>query len=216
MSASLTLSLTRTRALLIGVCFLAAGLLLFVAGTASGLLLASANGIPPVEKDAPLKAPALPKLPAAQPDAASGNSASASAAPADPPSAAMPALVAVLPPPPPAPPQAAAATTAANAKPTADKPTASTEAASADDASDAIPLGIRVCSFTSETSAQALIDDLALKGFHASMIQSTKTHGHPWYIVKLGPYTEWNTASTVASRIAIAENVHPVVGPMRY
>ena len=218
MSDSFTLNLTRTRALLIGACFLAASLLLFVAGAASGLLLASASGNPALEKEMPIKLQTQPKAPvaapAAQPGAAADDSAptsaSGTAAPSDALSASMTSLVAVPPAPPPAAP-------GSSAKTAADKKTASADAVpSGDSVSDAIPLAIRVCAFTAKASAQSMIDDLALKGYHATLAHGTGANGHPWYVVRLGPYTEWNTASTIASRVAIAENVRPVVGPMRY
>ena len=60
-----------------------------------------------------------------------------------------------------------------------------------------------------------MITALAAKGYRASLGHSSSANGRTWYVVKLGPYKEWNTASNVAARVAIAENVRPVIGPMR-
>jgi cell division protein FtsN len=98
------------------------------------------------------------------------------------------------------------------APPSGRAPTA-VEAAS--DSTFAIPLAIKVCSFSAKASAEAMVAALAAKGYQASLGHSSGTNGRTWYVVKLGPYTEWNTASDVASRIAIAEDVRPVIGPMR-
>ena len=83
------------------------------------------------------------------------------------------------------------------------------------DSSYAIPLAVKVCSFTGKTSAEAMIASLASKGYRASLGHSSGAGGRTWYVVKLGPYKEWNTASDVAARVAIAENVRPVIGPVK-
>jgi len=51
-------------------------------------------------------------------------------------------------------------------------------------------------------------------GYQPAMSLYTDSKGRRWYVVKLGPYARWNTASQVAARISIAENVTPVIGPM--
>ena len=111
------------------------------------------------------------------------------------------------------------ATSSSSAAPNATKESASgavpATAEPSADSSYAIPLAVKVCSFTGKTSAEAMIASLASKGYRASLGHSSGTGGRTWYVVKLGPYKEWNTASDVAARVAIAENVRPVIGPVK-
>jgi cell division protein FtsN len=79
----------------------------------------------------------------------------------------------------------------------------------------AIPLFIKVCSFVGKTGAEEMVAALAAKGYHASLVHSVGAQDRTWYVVRLGPYTEWNSAAEVAARVAIAENVRPEIGPMR-
>jgi SPOR domain len=113
------------------------------------------------------------------------------------------------------PPAAASSGTAPNAGKESASGAASATAEPAADSSYAIPLAVKVCSFTGKTSAEAMIASLASKGYRASLGHSSGTGGRTWYVVKLGPYKEWNTASDVAARVAIAENVRPVIGPVK-
>lgn len=83
------------------------------------------------------------------------------------------------------------------------------------EASYAIPLAVRVGSFTIKSNAESLMQSLKDLGYQPAMGLYTDAKGRPWYVVKLGPYTKWNTASRVAARISIAENVTPVIGPMQ-
>ena len=78
-----------------------------------------------------------------------------------------------------------------------------------------IPLAVRVGSFSLKSNAETLMQSLKDKGYQPAMTQFTDTRGRLWYVVKLGPYTKWNTASLIATRISIAENVTPVIGPMQ-
>jgi cell division protein FtsN len=52
-------------------------------------------------------------------------------------------------------------------------------------------------------------------GYKPLVSRSTDTRGHHWYVVKVGPYAQWNAASRVAARISMTEDVTPVIGPMR-
>ena len=78
-----------------------------------------------------------------------------------------------------------------------------------------IPLAVRVGSFSVKSNAETLMQSLKDMGYQPAMTQFTDTRGRLWYVVKLGPYTKWNTASLIATRISIAENVTPVIGPMQ-
>jgi cell division septation protein DedD len=78
----------------------------------------------------------------------------------------------------------------------------------------AIQLAVRVGSFSVKSNAETLTRSLRDMGYQPTLSRSTDIHGRVWYVVKLGPYTKWNTASVIATRISIAENVTPVIGPM--
>jgi cell division protein FtsN len=91
-----------------------------------------------------------------------------------------------------------------------DKPSATPGAASY-----ALPLAVRVGSFTVRSNAESLVQSLRNMGYQPAMSLYTDSKGRHWYAVKLGPFTRWNTASQVAARISIAENVTPVIGPMQ-
>lgn len=77
----------------------------------------------------------------------------------------------------------------------------------------AIQLAVRVGSFSVKSNAEAVTQSLRDMGYQPALSRSIDLHGRVWYVVKLGPYTKWNTASAVATRVAIAESVTPVIGP---
>ena len=78
----------------------------------------------------------------------------------------------------------------------------------------AIQLAVRVGSFSVKSNAETVTQSLRDMGYQPTLNRSTDIRGRVWYVVKLGPYTKWNTASVIATRISIAENVTPVIGPM--
>lgn len=82
-------------------------------------------------------------------------------------------------------------------------------------ASSAVLLAVKVGSFTVKSNADALVVSLNDLGYRPVVSQFEDTHGRQWYLVKLGPYKRWNAASVVAARVAIAENVRPIIGPMQ-
>ena len=249
MSEIFDIQISRGRVITVAGCLIAAGVLLFAAGTVAGLLMASAS-VQSLLSTAQLPAskPAVEpkkKITAAPPpsDSAPADEASASdeAMPAveaasqttAPNVGPLPQQAASASPQPlapgskvPAPPLAVAASAAppapassSRAASNATKESAagadSASAAPSAESSYAIPLAIKVCSFSGKASAEAMITALAAKGYRASLGHSSGANGRTWYVVKLGPYKEWNTASDVAARVAIAENVRPVIGPMR-
>jgi cell division protein FtsN len=79
----------------------------------------------------------------------------------------------------------------------------------------AIQLAVRVGSFSVKSNAETVTQSLRDMGYQPTLTHSTDAHGRVWYVVKLGPYTKWNTASVIATRISIAENVTPVIAPMQ-
>jgi cell division protein FtsN len=219
MSEVIHLRMSRKRAILTVVCMAGAGLLLFAAGLATGLLWASlaeqTRVLPAVTiAQSASIAPAVSASAAHQPSSGEGETATENA-PLLPVS--MPTLIAV---PLASPPTPAAPTASATAAPESTKlkiTTPSTFIADQpkDEVTEGISLEIRVCSFTSQSSARSMVDDLATLGYHANIVHAAGAHGRDWYVVKLGPYAAWDTASSIASHIAIAENVKPMVEPMR-
>jgi SPOR domain len=252
-------ALDRKRGLALAGCFIAAALLLFFAGTITGMLLSSsrisalrAENKPPEVKPALPKEPELPKpsppaptaMPASSPtppEASSATAASTSAAQpgqtnlvvnplsTQPSVADKGSLVG---------PDATTNLTAAKTNPATISPTgagnsqttaAATQPSTHSQApqpsnnavashpvqtSLAVPLAVRVGSFTVKSNADALVASLSDLGYRPVMSEFTDTHGRVWYSVKLGPYTRWNAASAVAARVSIAENVKPIIGPM--
>jgi cell division protein FtsN len=79
----------------------------------------------------------------------------------------------------------------------------------------AVPLAVKVGSFTVKSNADALVVSLIDLGYRPMISQFEDPYGRQWYLVKLGPYNRWNAASAVAARVAIAENVRPIIGPMQ-
>jgi hypothetical protein len=223
-------------------CFVAAGVFLFVAGTASGLLLAGASsGRKTIEEPLPTKQPVA--VPAATPgkhdpgDRAESmeQTAEVGADEPAPDTSSVPTLVALSPSQPimsgsPNPmaaphgsgvtgaapsPSSAIDTAAKQLVPDRDAANPAGAAQQATPASYAVPLAIKVCSFAGRSSAETLVHALTSKGYHATLVQSVGALGRTWFVVKLGPYTEWNAASNDAAHIAVAENVRPVIGPMQ-
>ena len=249
MSEIFDIQISRGRAITVAGCLIAAGVLLFAAGTVAGLLMASSSvqsqlsaaqlpavkpALEPAKKITAARAPSDSGAPGAAGPSEEAlpavEAASQTTAPAGGPLPQQAASSAPQPPAPastvPAPPLAEAASAArpAPASPSRDAANAARESApglasaSADpsaESSYAIPLAIKVCSFSGKASAEAMITALAAKGYRASLGHSSGANGRTWYVVKLGPYKQWNTASDVAARVAIAENVRPVIGPMR-
>ena len=230
MSADYNFSLDRTRVLLLAGCFVAAAILLFFAGSISGMLYsggrAAALRTPhPMSAAKPARSlnSASQKTPAAPPPASASDAPSSASAPTPPPVAvAAGTAVASV-----AAPIAAAPATAAAPAITAPQPTAPAAGAEAKppqpavavprqvEASYALPLAIRVGSFTVKSNAEALMVSLEDMGYRPVMSHYSDERGRLWYVVKLGPYTRWNAASRVAARVSIAENVKPVIGPMQ-
>jgi len=242
MSNFYSLDLSRARAMVIVACFVAAGVFLFVAGTASGLLLASASGNRKAPQEAlptnqPIAVPAdnPGKHEPSDPAESIEQTADGGADEPAPASASVPTLVALAPSAqgvsgaanPPAAPQKTGSTGAATSQsaaidikakqsvPEHDAANASESTQQATPVSYAVPLAIKVCSFAGRASAETLVHALTSKGYHATLVQSVGALGRTWFVVKLGPYTEWNAASNDAAHIAIAENVRPVIGPMQ-
>jgi len=242
MSNFYSLDLSRARAIAIIACFVAAGVFLFVAGTASGLLLASASsGRKTPQETLPTKQPvAVPittpdkREPSDQAESMEQTAEMGSDQPT-PNAESVPTLVALSPsaqdvagsPNPKASPQGTGLASDATSKSpaidtTAKQPVADRDAGNASGpaqqataVSYAVPLSIKVCSFAGRSSAESLVHALTSKGYHATLVQSVGALGRTWFVVKLGPYSEWNAASNDAAQIAIAENVRPVIGPMQ-
>lgn len=241
MSDTFKIELSRTRAIAACVCVAAAGVLLFVAGTASGLLLASsatgrqttAQVAPPQplyksipdEKTAPAPAPEqTPVAASASASDQSGNPPSLAVIPAAPKAVASPATPAAAPsapsPEPSVPSQPSAAPANSNQPPAgpseaAVSPAAPNPATWQNGEGDGPSLAVKVCSFSGKLSAESLASSLESKGYHASVVRAVGAQGRTWYVVTMGPYREWNTATTAAARVAVLANVQPVVGELR-
>ena len=226
MSADYNFSLNRARMLLLAGCFAAAAILLFFAGSISGMLYsggrAAASRTPqPMPAAKPAQSPnsASQKAPAGPPPASASDAPSSASTP--PPPVAVAAGTAVAAPGATAPataaapavpaPQAVASTAGAEPKP----PQPAVAAPRPVEASYALPLAVRVGSFTVKSNAEALMVSLEDMGYRPVMSRYSDERGRLWYVVKLGPYTRWNAASRVAARVSIAENVKPVIGPMQ-
>jgi cell division protein FtsN len=225
-SADYNFSLNRARMLLLASCFAAAAILLFFAGSISGMLYsggrAAASRTPqPMPAAKPAQSPnsASQKAPDGPPPASASDAPSSASTP--PPPVAVAAGTAVAAPGATAPataaapavpaPQAVASTAGAEPKP----PQPAVAAPRPVEASYALPLAVRVGSFTVKSNAEALMVSLEDMGYRPVMSRYSDERGRLWYVVKLGPYTRWNAASRVAARVSIAENVKPVIGPMQ-
>lgn len=232
MSGSFRIELNRSRAIAVSVCLLAAGILLFAAGTVSGLLLSAASirsetakaeaasaqykRILAAEAKAPTPA-AAPALPASDTGAStetqSANPPALAALPSAPQATTPVAAPSQSPQPTPSPAPTAPSPSGAPVYAIGNAPTTTLAAQSASSsAADSAPLAVKVCSFAGKSSAENLVAELDAKGYRASIMHSVGAHGRMWYVVILGPYKEWNSATEVAARVAVAENVRPVVG----
>ena len=78
----------------------------------------------------------------------------------------------------------------------------------------AVSLVVQVGSFMVEENATRLADSLRQLGYPAEIVQRTDWRQRLWYVVRLGPYREWNAASGVAMRLAANQELKPIVGPM--
>jgi cell division septation protein DedD len=219
-------SLDRARVLLLAGCFAAAAILLFFAGSISGMLFSGGRAaasrtsqLKPVMKPAQSLGSAAQKPPAEPtPASASGSSTNASAQTPQPLAvaagtavAAASAPIATAPATPAAIPAAQPASASVEAKP----PQPAVASPRPVEASYAIPLAVRVGSFAVKSNAEALMVSLEDMGYRPAMSRYSDESGRQWYVVTLGPYTRWNAASRVAARVSIAENVKPVIGPMQ-
>jgi cell division septation protein DedD len=237
-SAVYNFRLDRARVLLLAGCTAAAAVLLFFAGSISGILysgghpiLARATQPAPIAKPMQSRAAkpknvAAPAALAASPIVASeaaqtsapaagavasssSNSAAVEAAPVPQERASVRVSV--------------ASTTDTKTEPstqaglnTKPKPQQAVAAAPrAVESSYAIPLAVKVGSFSVKENAEGLMQSLKDRGYRPVMSRSSDSGGRVWYVVKLGPYTCWNAASRVAARVSIAENLKPVIGPIQ-
>lgn len=220
MSDTFKVELSRARAIAICVCAAGACVLLFVAGTASGLLMASNIGGLPIAQSTPVQ-PQYKPVPAAEktgsataldentlqttdsfaeqsgnpPSLAVLSAAPTSAAPIAPVPGKMPNAI-------PSPSQAPAGTSEAAAEP------------SQSGSGYGIPLAVKVCSFSTQAGADNLASLLESRGYHASVTRAFGAEDHMWYVVTVGPYNEWNAATNAAAHVAIIANVQPVVAQL--
>lgn|GEM_PF-6969772 len=228
MSNFLTVQLSRIRAVVILGCLLIAGVFLFLTGTVSGLLAASKSGnsvgadsggaqVAAASKTQPCKGSTPTTEPSSPAEASNkgvtDHPASTSVSPATAPVAAQtlaptPTTSANVPSP--------GASNAANSSSKSAAPNVATDVVATNNAdSDTVPLAVKVCSFATKEGADNMIKTLDAAGFHASSFHSVGENGKSWYVVKLGPFTSWNDASAVATQVAIARNVRPMIGPAR-
>ena len=264
MSDAYQFAIGRSRALALAGCFVTAAVLLFFAGTITGMLvsnnristLKAAALAPAAIKPAPTVEPKPPNT-SDQPGVASApetpswqteptpDSSTASTIPAAPATQPMPAsspnnatsMQAATSPKPEAPapssPSPSTAAVANNASgslsagpPATTTAPVATEAKSQSPVSEAasprlaetsyaVPLAVKVSSFLVKSNADALMVSLRDLGYRPVMSHFTDTRGQLWYLVKLGPYSRWNTASAVATRVSLEENVRPIIGPMQ-
>lgn len=225
MSTTFKLELSRARAVAICICAAGACVLLFVAGTASGLLMASTVPGLPITQTAPTLPKAEPSTAAEKPESATAldentlqttdNSAEQSA---NPPSLAVLSTARTSAPSTPGLVEPAPEKTPNTMPAPSQAPTGMTETAAAPSQSRSsygIPLAIKVCSFSSEASADSLASLLESRGYHASVNRSFGAEDHIWYVVTIGPYNEWNAATSAAAHVAIIANVQPVVSQLR-
>jgi cell division protein FtsN len=242
MSDLFKVELSRGRAIAICVCAAGACVLLFVAGTATGLLLASGAVGPQIAQAVPAETkresiPAEGKTGAASnaeanssgtTDGSAGQSSNppslavlsnpprpstTQSAPEDGPAAAPQTAPAPTPVPPPAAPANPARPPAATSVLTASSDLVALPSESS--ATDGLPLAVKVCSFSGKIGADNLASLLDSKGYRASVIRSIGAQGRVWYVVTVGPYSQWNAAASAAAQMATLANVQPVVGELR-
>ena len=248
MSKLYEFAISRKLSIVLALCCALTAILLFVAGTMSGLLLSphymSQTGPKSVAPDAKLEASA--KSASTKPEAATQASspcatpspAPAATAPAQTASAGLPKVSV------PQPPSVASATGASTAlkadggaaaatsatgssgatsvaspsgaaAPSAEQPGTSAKAAVVSAAETyPISLAVQVGSFLVEDNATRLAQSLKQLGYPAEIVQRLDARQRTWYVVRLGPYHKWDTASGVALRLASNQDLQPVVGPM--
>ena len=266
MSKIYEFSISRKLSILLALCCVLGAVLLFVAGTMSGLLLSprysaytqpkskakvaeltpapTKSGLPGAQQPA-AKMPALSA--AAPPQASAGSLATVSNQPSS--ASVQPTSAPTSLPPAAAPAQPLSGVSAAGMSPTATKPATSlgaeTDGSENAEASEtpvsaatltggtpaaiealakkvtppppdpyAISLVVQVGSFTVEENAKRLADSLLQLGYPAEIVQRTDTHQRLWYVVRLGPYRQWNAATGVATKLALYQELKPIVGPM--
>jgi cell division septation protein DedD len=237
MSDDYKFSIQRSRALVLAGCVTAVSVLLFFAGTVTGLLYSGIHAkAMPVVSAPTIATRTHPAPDKSQEDSAEPATSSSTTPSSDDPVsssvAATTAPAAAVATPPSAPPAPAAGKTTATAAPstagaTADAlasaapppaPSGAQPAATAPQTSDAsltVPLAVQVGAFAIKSHADTLVQSLGDMGYKPLVSRSTDTRGHHWYVVKVGPYAQWNAASRVAARISMTEDVTPVIGPMR-
>jgi cell division protein FtsN len=225
MSTTFKLELSRARAIAICICAAGACLLLFLAGAASGLLIASnASGLP-IAQTAPTQ-PKYEPIPVAErtgnATALNENTLETTDSSAE--QSGNPPSLAVLSPAP-----TSAASRPAPAAPAPEKmpdtipapsrgPAGTSEAAAEpmqSGSSSRSSLAVKVCSFSTEAGADNLASLLEARGFHTSVTRAFGSEDHIWYVVTVGPYNEWNAATSAATHVAMIANVQPVVSQLR-
>jgi cell division protein FtsN len=238
MSDDYKFSIQRTRALVLAGCFAAVSVLLFFAGTVTGLLYSGTHAKTTLVVLAPTAAARPHSAPDKTPEDRTESAATSSTPPPPdepaPSSAAPASTTPAAATPLPAPPTAARASAKTQLATAASSPASGTADASASappptkpssaDSSEArettepsltIPLAVQVGAFAVKSNAETLVQSLGDMGYKPVVSRSTDAHGHQWYVVRIGPYTKWNAASRVAARISMTEDVTPVIGPMR-
>lgn len=95
------------------------------------------------------------------------------------------------------------------------EPATQAAAVSAQQASYAIPLEVQVGSFRQKSHAEVMTQSLKNLGYRPSMSLFTDAKNRKWYVVRVGPYTRWDTATRAATKVAVAENVSPMIEPMQ-
>lgn len=75
-------------------------------------------------------------------------------------------------------------------------------------------LAIQVASFTDRIRAQSFADSLKRQGFPALAVGAVKSGEQTWYSVRLGPYTDWDTASRAAAEVQRSYDVQTFVRPL--
>lgn len=237
MSKAYEFAISKKLSIVLALCCGLAAIMLFVAGTLSGLLLSprylAQAQAKPASGEAALQASAKSAA-AAKPEASAvqqppGGTPPAVSSPTAPSGQAVPSVApkAVAPAATPAIANAASfAATASLATPvgaSASAPpggetaqtgdSAKSEPASAPDVYP-VSLAVQVGSFTVEQNANRLAESLKQLGYPAEIVQRLDSRQRTLYIVRLGPYHKWDTASGVALRLASSQDVRPIVGPM--
>jgi cell division protein FtsN len=77
-----------------------------------------------------------------------------------------------------------------------------------------VSLAVQVGSFSVEDNAERLAQSLKQLGYPAEIVQRIDARQRVWYVVRLGPYHKWDTASGIALRLASNQDLSPIVGPM--